>query len=110
MKSAVKITLRLPSGLHERLKKRARSSNQSLNTIILEAIEDGISQEGMNYESREDKFWRRMREIGLWEPLGREWEEYMKDAPKLTHAELREKLKGVPPLSEIIIEDRGPRE
>jgi hypothetical protein len=110
METMVKLTLRIPARLHKRLKQRASLSNQSLNTTILEAIEDSISQNVTSYETQEDKLWRKLRESGLWEPLGPEWQKYIEDAPNLTHAEMREMLKGVPPLSEIIIEERGPRE
>ena len=106
----VKMTVRLPNKLHKRLKQRAQSENQSLNAVIVEALQQSIEQEGTVYETQEDQAWRLMREKGLWEPLGPAWDEYLKDAPDISHQELREMLKGVPPLSEIIIEDRGPRE
>jgi hypothetical protein len=106
----VKLTLRLPAALHEKLRQRARASDQSLNTVIVEAMQQGLDAE-ITYpeESEREKTLRVLRESGLLEPLGPQWLEGLEDVPLLTHAEIREMMKGVPPLSEVIIEDRGPR-
>jgi hypothetical protein len=61
------------------------------------------------YESEREIMLRSLREHGLVEEPGPRWREYAEKAPEMTHVELREMLKGVPPLSEAIIEDREPR-
>lgn len=109
MQSTIKLTLRLPARLHEQLRLRARSANRSLNTVVVEAISNGLSKEVVYPETEQERVLRVLRESGLWEPLGPPWDKYTKNAPAMTHAELREKLKGVPPLSEVIIEEREPR-
>jgi hypothetical protein len=105
----VKLTLRLPAALHEKLRQRAQANSQSLNLTALEAMREGLSQSTISYANDEERVWRALRESGLWEPLGPEWLEGMEDVPVLTHEEIRELMKGVAPLSDIIIEDRGPR-
>ena len=105
----VKMTVRIPPNLHKRLKQRALVSSQSLNSVIIDALQQSVDQDEKLYETQEDHAWRLLREKGLWEPLGPIWDEYLKDASEISHAELREMMKDVPPLSEIIIEDRGPR-
>ena len=105
----VKMTVRIPPNLHKRLKIRAQASSQSLNSVIVDALQQSIDQDEKLYETQEEHAWRLLREKGLWEPLGPIWDDYLKDAPEISHEELREMMKGVPPLSKIIIEDRGPR-
>ena len=109
MRETIKLTLRLPVQLHERLKQRSRAVNQSLNTVIVETLWEGVAQETTYPRSERDRALRVMRESGLWAPLGPEWREEIDQAPRISHAELREQMKGVPPLSEAIIEDREPR-
>ena len=109
MKQAVKLTLRLPPQLHEYLRQRAREEDQSLNKVIVDALWQGLVNETRYPESERDRALRVIRESGLWEPLGPEWQEEIAQAPKISHAELREQLKDVAPLSELIIEDREPR-
>jgi predicted transcriptional regulator len=106
----VRITLRLPSGLHNRLKRRVTRSQRSMNSIIVDAIREGLDRSEYEPETSEDRAWKALRESGLWEPLGKEWLEGIDLENLPTHEELREMLKGVPPLSEIIIQERGPRE
>jgi hypothetical protein len=48
-----------------------------------------------------------LKESGLLAPLGPEWDQMLSGKPILSHEELREMLKGQPPLSEDIIEMRG---
>ncbi len=103
----VKLTLRLPAALHEKLLRRARAANRSLNTVIVESIQQSAADESMYpEESEHEKIRRVLRETGLLEPLGPEWKKYTENAPDITHAELRQMLEGVPPLSEAIIEER----
>ncbi len=107
MAEMIKLTLRLPSSLHKQLKERAQKVNISLNKTIIETLRRGISQEVTYEESEREKALRVIREAGLWEPLGSEWPDV--EDPGLTHAEIREMMRGVPPLSDLIIEEREPR-
>jgi len=109
MTQPVKLTLRLPPNLHAQLKQRSRDLNNSLNTIIIETLRSGLTQEQKSSETKEERAWRVIRESGLWEPLGPIWDEEIAKAPDITYEELWEELKDVPPLSEIIIEEREPR-
>jgi len=109
MQTTVKITVRLPAKLHEQLKQRARQSDQSLNTTMVEALQEGITHPAEYDLSEHEKIRKVLRESGMLVELGPQWTKGLEDVPLLTHEELQEKLKGCPPLSDIIIEDRGPR-
>jgi len=107
MTETIKLTIRLPIWLHQQLQQRAQAESQSLNNMILESLKTGLNQK-ITYPEREDeKVKRILRESKLWEPLGPDWPQV--EDPGYTHEEIRELLKGVPPLSEVIIEDREPR-
>jgi HicB family len=109
MQATVKLTVRLPSKLHEQLKQRARQNDQSLNKIVVEALQEGITHPVEYPLSEHEKYQKVLRDSGMLMELGPEWSKGLEDVPLLTHEELQEKLKGCPPLSDIIIEDRGPR-
>jgi hypothetical protein len=109
MTEYIKITLRIPPQLHQRLKRRAQQKDSSLNRTILETIEDGLEVEKLPEQSERERLLRLMRERGLIVEPGPGWKKYASETPSMTHAELREMLKGVPPLSEAIIEEREPR-
>jgi hypothetical protein len=109
MQTTVKLTVRLPARLHEQLKQRARQGDQSLNTVMVEALQEGLAHPAEYPLSEHEKFRKVLRESGMLVELGPQWSKGLEDVPLLTHEELQEKLKGVPPLSDIIIEDRGPR-
>jgi hypothetical protein len=107
MAGMIKLTLRLPIGLHKQLKARAQTEKDSLNQTIIETLRKGIAQETSYQETEREKVQRVIREAGLWEPPGPEWPDV--EDTGLTHEEIRKMMKGVPPLSEIIIEEREPR-
>jgi hypothetical protein len=77
--------------------------------VIVETLRDGLNPESAEELTEAERVRRVLRESGLWEPLGPEWKKYIKDRPRMTHAELRERLKGISPLSETIIEGRERR-
>ena len=108
MVEMIKLTLRLPGDVHRRLKKRATATQQSLNQVMVDALRRGLEQPPVE-ESERERTIRALKEAGLYQPLGPEWNELISKAPDITPKEMRERLKGLPPLSEIIIEDRGPR-
>jgi hypothetical protein len=108
MLRTTKLTVRLPAKLHRQLEKHARSTNQSLNALIVEAIRRGLTQAPAP-ESERERTLRILREEGLLHEFGPHWDTFAGPDPDMTPAELREKLAGVPPLSEVILENRGPR-
>src|SRR3989304_8222590 len=100
MLQTIKTTLRLPGDLHRQLEKRAKATKQSVNRVIVDAIRRGLAQP-LAEESERDRTIRVLRESGLCEPLGPEWDEHIAAAPDLTPAHLPEPLTGAPPLSAI---------
>jgi hypothetical protein len=111
MESTVKLTVRLPADMHQRLRRRARENNLSLNQTIIQAVQEALNSEpaGETLSEREQVL-RVLKESGLYEPLGPEWRKSIGDEPVLPHEELRQQIGELsPPLSETIIEDRGPR-
>lgn len=107
MSDTIKLTLRLPAWMHQQLQQYAQTEHQSLNNVVLETLKSGLNQK-ITYPEREDeKIKRMLRESKLWEPLGPDWPQV--EDPGYTHEEIREMLTGVPPLSNVIIEDREPR-
>ena len=109
MQATVKLTIRLPAKLHEQLKLRARQNDQSLNKVMVEALQEGLTHPVEYPLSEHEKYRKVLRDSGMLVELGPKWFQGLEDVPLLSHEELQEKLKGCPPLSEIIIDDRGPR-
>jgi hypothetical protein len=111
METTVKLTVRLPAALHTRLRRRARENDLSLNQIIVEAVQRGLESEPAHETlSEREQVLKVLKESGLYEPLGPEWRKFMTDEPPLSHRELWEQVGELsPPLSDTIIEDRGPR-
>lgn len=105
----VTISLELPDELARRL--------IPLQNRLPEIIELGLRQ--LDLEPEEDvpdsyatrqQVLQVIKESGLYEPLGPAWDKFSLDAPELSYAELRQQVGALsPPLSETIIEDRGPR-
>lgn len=110
MTETVKLTVRLSPELHRRLKNRAAELDASLNQTLVEALWRGLERAPQEPETEREKIRRVLRESGLLYEMGPQWDELIESAPNLSPAEWREKLKGVPPLSDIIIEEREPRE
>jgi hypothetical protein len=109
MTDLVKLTVRIPPRLHERLKKRARNQDCSLNQVILKTLEKGLEVEQPIVESPRERALRVLRQHNMIAEPGAGRKLYEVNEPELTNAELREMLKGVPPLSDAIIEEREPR-
>lgn len=112
MESTVKLTIRLPAALHQRLRRRAREYNLSLNQTIIQEVQRGLDSAPPDETLRErERVMRVLKESGLYDPLGPEWRKYMSDEPELSYEELRQQIGELsPPLSETIIKDRGPRQ
>ncbi|MDH7486026.1 MAG: toxin-antitoxin system HicB family antitoxin [Anaerolineae bacterium] len=109
MQQTAKLTVRLPGLLHRRLKKQAQATKRSLNRVIVEALWRDLGGEETQPLSEYERTMQVIRESGLLATLGPEWDRYIEDAPDMTHEEIREALRGLSPLSEDIIADRGPR-
>ncbi len=107
----VKLTVRLPARLHRMLKERAAEYHVSLNQAVVDALTSGFGTTPSAEETESEKFDRILRESGLladtsWMAELAEKLSYGEPLPTLE--EVRDRLQGVP-LSEWIIEDRGPR-
>ena len=110
METTVKLTVRLPAALHTRLRRRARENDLSLNRIIIEAVQRGLESEPpQEMLSEREQILKVLKESGLYDPLGPGWEEYTRNASDISIDELWAETKGMPPLSEDIIADRGER-
>jgi hypothetical protein len=108
MESNVKLTVRLPAALHQRLRYRAREDNLSLNQAIVQAVKRGLDSEPPDEAlSERERVLRVLKESGLYEPLGPGWRKFMESASEIPIDELWEETSGMPPLSEDIIADRG---
>ena len=67
----------------------------------------GLAEEALSDQKR---IFQVARESGLYEPMGSEWQRLIKEEPEVSYSELRQKIGQLsPPLSETIIQDRGPR-
>jgi plasmid stability protein len=104
----VKLTIRLPAELHQTLKERAAEYNVSLNQVMVDTLMVELRPES-HEETDGQKFDRVLRESGLLVEMGPEWDKLIGDESEIpSAAEMREILRGIP-LSDWIVEDRGPR-
>jgi plasmid stability protein len=104
-----KLTIRLPTALQARLKKRANRTHQSLNSALVEALTAGLETVETRMETERERTLRVIRESGLWAPLGPEWDELVAQAPGQTAAELRAEIGDIGSVSDLIIEERDSR-
>jgi len=107
----VKLTVRLPARLHRALKERAVEYRVSLNQAVVDTLAAEFVVAQPVVETDTEKFDRMMRESGMLADTS--WvEDFVQELtggePLPTLEEVRELLRGVP-LSDWIIEDRGPR-
>jgi len=105
----VKLTVRLPARLHRALKERAAEYDVSLNQALVDTLAAELAP-SQTEESEAERFDRMLRESGLLADTS--WmsdvaQELLGGGELPTLEEVREWLDGVP-LSEWIIEDRGP--
>jgi hypothetical protein len=102
----VKLTVRLPAALHQALKERAVEYKVSLNQAMVDSLASSLEVQP-KVETEKERFLRALAEAGRLSDPGDllPWIEGVEPA---TLEEAHEWLKGVP-LSEWIIEDRGPR-
>jgi len=103
----VKLTIRLPVPLHRALKERAVEYRVSLNQAVVDTLAAEFVVAPPAEETETEKFDRIMRESGLLADTS--WmDKYIEGVEIPSLEEAREWLRGVP-LSDWIIEDRGPR-
>lgn len=107
----MKLTVRLPVEIHRRLKRRAQEEQRSLNQIIVHAVEMLLQKSEAERQqlSEYDRTMQVIRASGLWEPMEPGWNKYIDGVPDMTAEEIREALRGIPPVSEIVIAERGER-
>lgn len=107
----VKLTVRLPSPLHRALKERAVEYKVSLNQAVVATLEAELVVAPPGEETEREKVRRVLREAGMLADTSwmAELANKLSDGEELpTLEEVRDWLEGVP-LSDWIIEDRGPR-
>jgi len=94
----VKLTVRLPGGVHQRLKHRAQEENRSLNRIIVQAVEMLLQKNEVDYQqlSEYDRTMLVLRESSMLEPMGLEWDKYLSGEPLMTADDIRTALRGIP--------------
>lgn len=116
MEHEVKLTVRIPSKVHKALKQRAQNQGTSLNQMVVETLHAGLRTENASPLSEREKIIRLLEEIGLLATPNKP-EEIIKQVSQRSvrerriskYAELRDQLKGLPPASQLIIQDREPR-
>ena len=116
MEHEVKLTVRIPSNVHKALKRQAQNQGTSLNKMVVETLHAGLRAEKRLSLSEREKIIRLLEEDGLLaaqsqpeELVDRVSLRSVRENRKSKYAELRDQLKGLPPASELIIQDREPR-
>ncbi len=113
MSEMTKLTLRLPATLHRRLTQRARTTRQSLNRVIIDALLRGLGQPNRGDEGEDPAYVAQvLREGGMLADLS--GPNVVAEAEPNATTEglevLRARIGQVEPLaSEIVIGDRGQR-
>jgi hypothetical protein len=107
----VKLTVRLPARLHRALRERAAEYEVSLNQAVVDALAAELAASPPAEGTEGDRVRRALSEAGLLADTS--WmsdvaRELLNGEDPPTLEEVRDWLAGVP-LSEWIIEDRGPR-
>lgn len=109
----VKLTVRLPASIHESLEQRAQAQATSLNNQIVEMLKTGLITEDNQELSIRERVIRLLQENRLLAAGDKSWEILasagyaIPEGITFSQAELHEELKEIPPLSAIIIEERG---
>ena len=104
-----KITVRLPKALRQPAQEKARRTKRSLNRLIADAVQREVERPEPTYANERERVLVVLKESGLLdEPWGAEWDSHIQ-GPTPTLEEVRQMLRGQPPLSEDIIEMRGER-
>ncbi len=107
MSDQVKLTVRMPDTLHDRLRRRAQDSQRSLNREINDLLWNALAQPPI--ESERGAVERVLAGSGLWTPLQPISGGDDRSIDQMDHREIRERLDGSAPLSETVMDERGPR-
>ena len=99
------LTLELPDTVMERLTRLARRRRASVEEVAVEQLESLPEPEAETLEERYERFYS---DSDLFVQVSEEEKARYAEAPKEVSQELARKLARGKPLSEIIIEDRGP--
>jgi hypothetical protein len=105
----VKLTVRLPKHVHQALKERAVEYGVSLNQALVDALETELAPAAPVEETEADKARRVLHETGLLVEMDHKWDHLIGDEADIPSVEEVRKMLGDIPLSDWIIEDRGPR-
>lgn len=108
----VRITLRLPESLSDRLTKAARGRKTSLNQLIVTCLNEAVPEEEKDRQAGHDEELRRVKAaLGAVEIDISTWKKRLGLAEVTPNREvLRESLPKLdPPLSRTVIEDREDR-
>lgn len=104
--NTVKLTVRLPAPLHQALKERAAEYDVSLNRALVDTLTTELTPRPRG-ETEVEKIDRLLREKGRLADTS--WmNEFIEGIEIPSLEEVREWLRGVP-LTDWVIEDRGPR-
>lgn len=103
----VKMTVRLPARLHAALRRRAAKAKRSVNVEIISTLREGLSADDVRTQSEQDAVAAVLRESGLWAPSPR-LNDPLEDrqARDADHSALRRVIGNLPPLSEVIVDER----
>ena len=105
----IKLTERLPEHLHAALRARAGRRHRSVNREIVDTLARGLAAGERGVGQDRDAVASLLITAGLWEP-GLSWRDVPGPPvePDPDYTALRVAMGVIPPLSEAIIEDRGP--
>lgn len=107
MSDAVKLTVRLPRRLHEHLRRQASRTHRSLNGLIVESLSEWLAHP--TGDDDHDAIERVLLGSGLWVPTRADRDRRREaDDTVDSHAAMRRRLEGTAPLSETILDERGP--
>jgi hypothetical protein len=98
------VTLELPDPLAERLSQRAAREKKSIEQVALELLAEEQPE-----ESPEAKYQRALDESGLFVKISEEEKRRYQPVSEERRRELADQLGAAGPLSQVIIEERGPR-
>jgi hypothetical protein len=104
-----KITVRLPKALRRPAQEKARRTKRSLNRLIVDAVQREVERPEPVYANEHERVMAVLKESSLLDEPWRAQADSHIQGPVPTLDEVRQMLRGQPPLSEDIIEMRGER-
>jgi hypothetical protein len=104
IRTMTQLTLQLPDPLADRLNRLATRENKSIEQVALELL-----AEERPIESSSTRYQRLLDESGLFVKVSEEEKKRYQPASSGRLKELADKVGAAGPLSQVIIEERGPR-